>query len=103
MAGIPFREIFRAQLDKVREDLDRMTALLAATRALGRGKPELARILDELECMHRNALQALVLLGDKLVGRNRQRGKTRLDRGKVILQANREGVSWKRMPSYVLS
>lgn len=38
----------------------------------------------------------------QLARRQRPLDKVRLEGGKIILQANRDGISWKKMPSHVL-
>jgi hypothetical protein len=41
-------------------------------------------------------------LGNKLSHRNRRPSEARLERGKIVLEANGNGISWKNMPSHVL-
>lgn len=44
----------------------------------------------------------LIEISNRLSARNRKPDKTRLERGKIVLKANRDGVSWKKMPSHIL-
>ena len=57
--------------------------------------------VELLQGAHMAAIKMAVEFG-KMVRRIRPPDRTRLERGQVILQAHRGGVSWKKMPSHVL-
>jgi hypothetical protein len=62
------------------------------------------KVLEAVELLqdaHSAAIQMAVGFAKK-VRRSRPRNGIRLERGKIILQGNRDGVSWKKTPSHVL-
>ena len=105
----PSGEIARTVSEQIPKDRQELDRLISAGKKLAGRRRELVRVFDELQLLCVNALQAMLAINsmrlaleERWVNRNRQPGKLRLERGKIILQANCDGVSWKEMPSHIL-
>jgi hypothetical protein len=64
---------------------------------------KLANVTKKAETEIGKAVDAFIGLASKLVSRNRKPGKERLERGRIVRQANRiDRISWKEMPVFIL-
>jgi hypothetical protein len=109
MAIPPSDHSARSVSEQIQKDRQELGRLVRAGKRLASGNRRLVGILNELQLVSVNALQAMLVINtlrisleERWANRNRQPDHTRMDRGKIVAQANHDGISWKNIPSHVL-
>jgi len=80
MSELSSSEYYRIVYEEVTKSLERMQGLLGAARSMARNKRQLVKMLDELEVLHRTALQATLSASTHLNARLERRTLSRFDR-----------------------